>query len=209
MHALIKELAIIQVQHRSETHINESQHLAEWTEVARLRRRFSFVLQQELPFRMRHHLCRQEVALASTSQLRSQSPVSVHAHRTERVIESEGREEANGVRGGIGDGNRVGDGDWDVNGGGDKAGAGTVTATGVEVNEGTKYGNGNGSKDGAGTGTGTRTGVETRGRSRDGNGVGNEGGIEEGGGEAKRRKKPHKNCRRYQALLFRTRQHLD
>ena len=45
VHALIKELAIRRVQHRSETYSNESQHLAEGTEVSRLRRRFSFVLQ--------------------------------------------------------------------------------------------------------------------------------------------------------------------
>ena len=38
VHALIKELAIRRVQHRSETHSHESQHLAEGTEVARLRR---------------------------------------------------------------------------------------------------------------------------------------------------------------------------
>ena len=56
VHALIKELAIRRVQHRSETYSNESQHLAEGTEVARLRRRFSFVLQQALSFRTRHHL---------------------------------------------------------------------------------------------------------------------------------------------------------
>ena len=41
VHALIKELAITRVQHRSETYSNGSQHLAEGTEVARLRRRFS------------------------------------------------------------------------------------------------------------------------------------------------------------------------
>ena len=46
VHALIKELAIRRVENRSETHSNESQHLAEGTEVTRLRRRFSFVLQQ-------------------------------------------------------------------------------------------------------------------------------------------------------------------
>ena len=39
VHALIKELAIRRVQHRSETYSNDSQHLAEGTEVAR---RFSF-----------------------------------------------------------------------------------------------------------------------------------------------------------------------
>ena len=66
VHALIKELAIRRVQHRSETYSNDSQYLAEGTEVARLRRRFSFVLQQALSFRTRHHLCRQGVALAST-----------------------------------------------------------------------------------------------------------------------------------------------
>ena len=58
VHALIKELAIRRVQHRSETYSNDSQHLAEGTEVARLRRRFSFVFQQALSFRTRHHLCR-------------------------------------------------------------------------------------------------------------------------------------------------------
>ena len=40
--ALIKELAIRRVQHRSETYSNQSQHLAEGTEVARLWRRFFF-----------------------------------------------------------------------------------------------------------------------------------------------------------------------
>ena len=45
VYSLIKELVIRGVEHRSETHSNEYQHLAEGTEVARLRRRFSFVLQ--------------------------------------------------------------------------------------------------------------------------------------------------------------------
>ena len=79
VHALIKELAIRRVQHRSETYSNESQHLAEGTEVARLRRRFSSVLQQALSFRTHHHLRRQGVALASTRQPRSQGPASVRA----------------------------------------------------------------------------------------------------------------------------------
>ena len=147
VHAFIKELAIRRVEHRSETHSNESQHLAEGTEVARLRRRFSFVLQQALSFRTRHHLCRQGVALASTRQLRSQGPVSVQAHRTEGVTGSEGREGANGVGGGIGvgggngDGNGVGGGNGDVNGHGDGDGAGAGTGTGVEMNEGAQGGN--------------------------------------------------------------------
>ena len=33
-------------------------------------------------------------------------------------------------------------------------------------------------------------------------------GTRAGGGEVKKRKKPHKNCRHDQALLFRTRHHL-
>ncbi|CAM9463971.1 unnamed protein product, partial [Ascophyllum nodosum] len=85
VHIPIKELAIRQAEHKSETHSNESQHLAEGTEVARLRRRFSFVLQEALSIRTRHHLCRQGVAIASTRLLRSQGPVSVQAHRTEGV----------------------------------------------------------------------------------------------------------------------------
>ena len=127
VHTLIKELAIRRVQHRSETHSNESQHLAEGTEVARLRRRFSFVLQQALSFRTRHHLCRQGMALASTRQPHAQGPASVQAHRTGGVTGSEGQEGANGVGGGIGVGGGNGDGNGDVNGHKDRDGAGTGT----------------------------------------------------------------------------------
>ena len=153
VHALIKELVIRRVEHRSEIHSNESQHLAEGTEVARLRWRFSFVLLQALLFRTHHHLCRQGVALAGTRQLRSQGPVSVHAHRTEGVTGSVGREGVNGGGGGI----VVGGGNGDVDGDRD----------GVEANEGMQNGNGDGSGNGAGTG------VEPRGRTQDGNGDGN------------------------------------
>ena len=179
VYALIKELAIRRVQHRSETHSNESQHLADGAEVARLRRRFSFVLQQIHSFRTHHHICRQRVALASTRQLRSQGPVSVHAHRTEGVTGSEGRAGANVVGGGVGGGNGygkgVGGGNGDVNGDGRGAGAGTGTGTGVEANEGVEYGNGDGSGDGDGDGdeggdpwtnTGWKRGRE-RGRKRE------------------------------------------
>ena len=210
VHAIIKELAIRRVQHRLGTS-NESQHLAEGTEVARLRRRLSFVLQQALSFRTRHHLCRQGVALASTRQPHSQGPASVQAHRTGGGTGSEGREGANGVGGGIGVGGGNGDGNGDVNGHGDGDGAGT--GKGVEVNEGAQDGNGDGSGDGAGTGTGT--GVGTRRRTPDGNGGengdgsenssgdgngdddnGNENRIGEGGREAKKHKKPQNSCRR-------------
>ena len=162
MHAVIKGLVIRRVEHRAETHSNESQHLAAGTEVAHLRRRFSFVLQQALSFRTRNHLCRQGVALASTRQLRSQGPVSVHAHHTEGVTESKGREGANGGGIGVGDGN--GDGIGDANGDGDGARAGTATR--VEANEGANgdgdgSGDGNQSSSGYGNGdedAGTRTG---------------------------------------------------
>ena len=170
VHVLTKELAIRRVEYRSETHSNESQHLAEGTEVARLRRQFSFVLQQALSFRTRHHLCRQGVALASTRQLRSQGAASVQAHHTEGVTGFEGQEGANGVGGGIGvgggngDGNGVGGGNRDVNGhgDGDGDGAGTGTVSGVEVNEGAQDGNGDGSGDEAGTGTGVKTSIGAR-----------------------------------------------
>ena len=164
VHALIKELAIRRVQHRSETYSNDSQHLVEGTEVARLRRRFSFVLQQALSFRTRHHLCRQGVALASTRRPHSQGPASVQAHGTGGITGSEGQEGANGVGGGIEVGGGNGDGNGDVDGQGDGAGAGT----GVEANEGAQDGNGDGSGDGAGTGT-----VGIRRRTPDGNGDGN------------------------------------
>ena len=150
VHALIKELGIRWVEHRSETHSSESQHLAEGTAVARLRRQFSFALQQALSFRTRHHICRQGVALASTLQLRSQGPVSIQAHRTEGVTGFEGQEGANGVGGGIGvgggngHGNGVGGANGDVSGHGDGDGAGEGMGTGVEVNEGAHDGNGDG-----------------------------------------------------------------
>ena len=105
VHALIKELAIRRIEHRSEIHSNESQHLSEGAKVARLRRRSSFLLQQTFSFQTtRHHICRQGMALAGTRQLRSQGPVSVHAYCTKGVTGSEGREGANGVGGGIGTG---------------------------------------------------------------------------------------------------------
>ena len=214
VHALIKELAIRRVQHRSETYFNDSQHLAEGTEVARLRRRFSFVVQQALSFRTRRHLCRQGVALASIRQPHSQGPASVQAHRTGGVTGSDGQEGANGVGDGIGVGGGNGDGNGDVNDHGDGNGAGT--GTGVEVNEGEQNGNRDRSGDGAGTGTETGTGVVTRRRTPDGNGDGNGDGIKdssgrgngdddnangnedrigEGGREVKKLKKPKNSCR--------------
>ena len=111
--------------------------------------------------RARHHLCRQEVALASTRQPHSQGPASVQAYRTGGVTGSEGQEGANGVEGGIGVGVGNGDANGDANGNEDGDGAGT--GTGVEVNEGAQGGSGDGSGDGAGTGTGAGTGRE-RGR---------------------------------------------
>ena len=183
LHAFIKELTIRRIEHRLlEIHSNESRHLAEGTEVARLRRRFLFVLQQALSFRTRHSLCRQGVALVGIRLLRSQGLVYVHAHCPEGVSGSEGRERASGVVGGIvvgggkGDGNGVGNGD--------RNGAGT--GMGVEASERTQDGSGDGSVDGVGTGTGT--GVETRERTQDGNGdrSGDGNGSSSGDGDGAR-----------------------
>ena len=209
VHALMKKLAIGRVEHRSEVHSNGTQYLAEGAEVAHLRRCFSFVLQQAFSFRTRPHICRQGVALAGIRHLRLQG---VHAYRSEEVTGSEGREGANGVKGGIGvgggdgDGNGIGGGNGDGNG---DDGDGAGTRMGLEANEGTQDGNGDGSGGGAETGTGT--GVETRERTLDGNGDGSGDGNEsssgdrngdgseneigERGGEAKKRKRPHKSCR--------------
>ena len=121
VHALIKELAIRRVEHRSETRSNESPHLEEGVEVARLRRQLSFVSQQALSFPMRHHLSRQRVALASTRQLYPRGPVSVYAHRTERVTGPEEQEGANGVGGGIGVRGRNGDDNGDGGGYGNES----------------------------------------------------------------------------------------
>ena len=153
VHALTKEVVIRRVEHRSEIHSNKSQHLAEGTEVKRLRRRLSFVLLQALSFCTRHYPCRQGVALANTRQLRSQGPVSVHAHRTEGVTGSEGREGANGVGGEIGVGGENGDGNGvrGENGGVNVDGDGDGARMEVEVVEGTQDGNGDGSGDEAGT----------------------------------------------------------
>ena len=213
VHALIKELATSWVQHRSETYSNESQHLAEGKEVARLRRRFSFVLQQALSFRTRPSLQTGGGACEHPTAPFARPAVGTKAHRTGGVTGSEGQEGANGGGGGggIGVGGGNGDGDGDVDGHGDGDGAGAET--GVEVNEGAQDGNGDGSGDGAGTGTGT--GVGTRRRTPDGNGDVNgdgsedcsgegngddDNGIEnrigEGGQEAKKRKKPQNSCRR-------------
>ena len=68
---------------------------------------------EALSLRTRHHLC--------TRKLCPQGPMSVHAHRTEGVSRSEGRERADRVGGGIGAGgvnrdanNGVGGGNGDV-----------------------------------------------------------------------------------------------
>ena len=93
VHALIEELAIRREKQRSEIHSRESQYLVKSTGVARLRRLLYFVLQQERLFRTHHHLCRQGVVLVGIRQrLRSQGPVSVHAHLNKGVTGSKGRE---------------------------------------------------------------------------------------------------------------------
>ena len=61
---------------------------------------------------------------------------------------------------------------------------------GVETRGRTREGNGDGSGDENESSGGDRNG------DKDGNGDRNKGGIEEGGREWKKRKKPHKSCRR-------------
>ena len=65
---------------------------------------------QALLFRMRHHLCKQRVALEGTRQLYLQGRLPVHSHRTERMARSKGQEDANGVGGGNEDWDGVGTG---------------------------------------------------------------------------------------------------
>ena len=88
---------------------------------------------QALLFLTRHHLWKRGVALAGIRQLRSQGLVPVHAHRTEGVTGSEGREGANWVEGRIGVGGGNGDGNGVEGGNGDGDGAGTRTGTRVEA----------------------------------------------------------------------------
>ena len=164
VYALNMEFATRRVEHRSEIHSNESQDLAEGSEVARLRRRFSFVLEQALLFRWRHHLRRQGMTFAAPRQLHPQNPVTVQANCTERVTRSERQKVANGN--GIGNGNGEGDGD--------EAEVEAEREQGwMRVNE-------------CRAGTGAGTGAETRGRvqggSVDGNGDGNEGCNGDGNG---------------------------
>ena len=192
VHALIKELAIRWIEHKLEIYSNESQHLSEGTEVARLQRRFSFVLKQALIPHASSSLQTGGGACEHPTAMFAKGPVSVHAHRTEGVTESEGREGANGdggrigVGGGNGDGNGVGGGNGDVIGHG---GTGTErerergwrrtkerrmgTETGAKTGreQGRERGRGRGWRSvdehrmGTGTGAGAGTGWE-RGRGR-------------------------------------------
>ena len=64
------------------------------------------------------------MALAGTQKIHLQGLVPVHAHRTEEVTESEGREGPNGVGGGGGIGVGGGNGDENGVGGGNGNGGG-------------------------------------------------------------------------------------
>ena len=188
VHALIKELAIRRVQHRSETYSNESQYLAEGTEVARLRRRFSFCFTAGI-------LIPHASPSLQTGGGACEHPTAPFARpgvcttsaSYPGVTGSEGQERANRVGGGNGDGN------GDVNGHGDGSRAGTGmgagTGTGVgtrrQIPDGNGDGNGDGSEDSSGDGNGD-----------DDNGNGNENRIGEGGRKAEKRKKPQNSCRR-------------
>ena len=92
--------------------------------------------------------------LVGTRKLRSQRPVFVHAHYTEEVSRSKGREGVNGVGCGnlVGDGNGNrseiggGNGNVDADWSRDRKGMGTE----MEGNEKTQYENSDGSGYGAG-----------------------------------------------------------
>ena len=167
-----EELAIRRVEHRSEIHSNESQHLAEETDVARIRRRFSFALLQT-----GSGACGYPIApFTKLGVCRCAS--------CRGVTRLEGREEASG------DGNnRVGGGNADGDGDGDRAGTeqerergwkrederkmgtGTRAWTGVGTKRGQLSGDGKG---GTGTGTGAETGKGTitdRERREEGGGI--------------------------------------
>ena len=215
VHALIKELAIRRVEHRSDTHSNESQDLAGGTEVLRLRRRFSFCFTAGpfIPYASPSLQTGDGVCEHPTAPFLRPGVCTSVSYRGGNRARGTGRSErvggGIGVGGGNGDGNGVGGGNGNVNGYGDGAGAGAGARTGVEVNEGAQDGDGDGSGDVAGTGTGT--GVETPGRTQDGNRHGNRDGSEdssgdgngdedrigEGGREARQRKKPQNSCRRH------------
>ena len=171
VYALNMEFATRRVEHRSEILSNESQDLAEGSEVARLRRRFSFVLEQALLFRWRHHLCRQGMAFAGPRQLHSQNPATVQANCTERVTRSERQKGANGN----GNGNGNGDGDGD----------GVEAEAEAERDQGWMRVNECRTATGTGAGTEAETRRRVQGGSVDGNGDGNKGCKGDGNGGGK------------------------
>ena len=125
VHALIKELAIRRVQHRSETYSNEYQHLAEGTEVVRLRRRFSFCFTAGtlIPHASPSLQTGGGACEHPTAPFARPGVCTSASYRG--VTGSEGQEGANGVGSGIGVGDENGDGNGDVNGHGHWDGAGT------------------------------------------------------------------------------------
>ena len=188
VHALIKELAIRRVQHRSvtpqrvPTSGGRDRSTINSTSSAAILFCFTastFIPQTSPSLQTGGGVCEHPTApFARPGVCTSASYWGVNG--------SKGQEGANGGGGGIGVGGGNGDGNGngvrgengDMNGHGDGVGAGT--GTGVEVNEGAQDGNGVGSGDGAGTGTGT--GVETRRRTPDGNGDGSEDSSGDGNG---------------------------
>ena len=216
VHALIEELAIRRAQHRSETYSNESQRLAEGTKVARLGG-------DSLLFYSRHsHSACVTISADREWRLRApDGPIRKARRRYKRIVpggnrirgagRSERGQERGWSRGWERRRQRGRERSWGRGRSG--SGSGSWSGSGVEVNEGAQNGNGDGSGDGAGTGTGTGVGI--RRRTPDGNGDGNGDGSEdcsgdgngdgvngnenrigEGGGEAKKRKKPPNSCTR-------------
>ena len=126
VHALIKELAIRRVEHRSEAHSNESQYLEEGTEVARLRAAvlFCFTADTSIPhaspsLRTGGGACKHPTAPLLRSGVRTRP-----SYRGGNRVRATGKE-------------RTGSGAGLESGAGLGSGAGTETGTGSGVGTGT------------------------------------------------------------------------
>ena len=141
-------------------HSNESQHLAEGTEVARLRRQlfFCFTAGTFLPHASPSLQTGGGTCDHPTAPFARPGVCTSASYRGGNRVQETGRSKQgrgrDWSRGGNGDGNGDGGGNGDVNGHGDGDRAGGGTGTGVEVNEGAQDRNGDGSEDSSGDGNG-------------------------------------------------------
>ena len=129
MHTLIKEFAIRRVEHKSETHSNESQHLAEGTgsSTSSAANFFSFTVGTFIPHASPSLQTGGGTCEHPTAPFARSDACTSASYRG--VTGSEGQEGANGVEGEIGVGGGNGDGNGLGGGNGDGAGAGAGTGT--------------------------------------------------------------------------------